>query len=390
MTIFHDKFKRSFLNRSALLAAGSLSIGACSSSKPPKPAPPLPVGGQNNALGRVAWSLNAGSMDDSKQSPVNFSPVYAAGGVWFAASDGNVGRADSINGAVTVKVNAGKSLIAGVGSDGDTSVVATKDGSVVAMDAAGKVRWTAQHTAEAVSVPAVGAGIVVVRFSDNRVFGFDAETGRRRWQVQRPAPSLVLRQTNSVAIDAGFAYSGLPGGRLVSVSLKTGAVRWESAVSLPKGSNDIERIADVVGTPLISGRELCAATYQGKLACFELTSGRTLWARDIPARSGVEIDNRMVVVVDEGGNVHAFSRSGTLLWKQSALARRSLSAPLSVDGHLFVGDEDGFVYVLSRDNGDIVGRVSTDGSAILAAPCAAEKLAVFQTSRGGIFAISLG
>jgi outer membrane protein assembly factor BamB len=369
----------------ALAAASVLS--ACS-SKPPKPAPPQPAG---NSLGRVAWQASAGSMQSGKNvAPVNFAPVFVAGAIWFSASDGAITRVEPLTGKVTLRINAGKPLVAGVGCDGDTAVVAAKDGSIIAFDAEGKVRWTAQHSAEAVSVPAVGVGVAVLRFSDNRMFGFDSETGKRRWQVQRQAPALVLRQTNSVAIDSSSVYAGLPGGRLLAISVKTGAVRWETSVSQPKGANEIERIADVVGTPLLSGRELCAATYQGKLSCFEASSGRPLWARDIAAKSGLEIDNRLVCVVDEVGHVHAFSRSGTALWKQTRLEKRSLTAPLSIDGYLVVGDEDGFVYVLSRDTGDIVGRVSTDGSAILSAPCVADKLAIFQTSRGGIFAISLG
>jgi outer membrane protein assembly factor BamB len=379
--------------RSLLLggAVGSVALfaGCSSTSKASKPASPQPAAGKS--IGRVAWSANAGNMQvANKVLPINFAPVFSGGSVWFAAADGSVGRVDPANGAVVWRVNMNKSLVAGIGTDGDTAVVAAKDGSLIALDGDGKTKWTSQSTSEAVSVPAVGSGIVVVRFSDNRLYGFDSDTGKRRWQVQRQSPALVLRQTNSSAIDTSNVYTGLPGGRLMAISLKTGAVRWEGAVSQPKGANEIERIADVVGTPLLSGRELCAATYQGKLTCFDAASGRAVWARDVAAQSGLEIDNRLVTVVDEGGMVQAFSRSGTPMWKQAGLAKRTLTAPISVDGYIMVGDEDGFVYVLSRDSGEIVGRITTDGSALLPLPCAADKLAVFQSSRGGIFAVSLG
>jgi outer membrane protein assembly factor BamB len=371
-------------------AAGTAAfVAGCGSTKATKPASPQPAAGKS--IGRVAWSSNAGNMQVSnKVLPVNFAPVFSAGSVWFAAADGSVGKVNPSNGGVVWRINVNKSLVAGVGTDGETVVVAAKDGTLIALDNDGKTKWTAQSSSEAVSVPAVGSGIVVVRFSDNRLYGFDSDTGKRRWQVQRQSPALVLRQTNSSAIDTGSVYTGLPGGRLMAISLKTGAVRWEGAVSQPKGANEIERIADVVGTPLLSGRELCAVTYQGKLTCFEAASGRALWARDLAAQSGLEIDNRLVTVVDEAGMVQAFSRSGTAMWRQTALAKRILTAPISVDGYILVGDEDGFVYVLSRDSGEIVGRVATDGSALLPMPCAADKLAVFQSSRGGLFAVSLG
>jgi outer membrane protein assembly factor BamB len=371
-------------------AVGSVAVlSGCGSTKAAKPASPQPAAG--NSIGRVAWSGIAGSMRlANKVLPINFAPVFAAGSIWYAAADGSVGKLDARNGATVWRVQLNKPLVAGIGTDGETAVVAAKDGTLIALDAEGKTKWTSQSSAEAISVPAVGSGITVVRFSDNRVYGFDSDTGKRRWQVQRQSPALVLRQTNSSAIDAGTVYTGLPGGRLMAISLKTGAVRWEGAVSQPKGANEIERIADVVGTPLLSGRELCAATYQGKLTCFDAATGRALWARDVAAQSGLEIDNRLVTVVDEGGIVQAFSRSGTPLWKQSLLAKRILTAPISVDGYLLIGDEEGFVYVLSRDSGEVVGRVTTDGSALLPMPCAADKLAIFQSSRGGIFAVTLG
>lgn len=382
----------------ALGAAGVSSTAGCSlfsSSKAKKPESPLPLpqssGSGGGAIGRLAWQFNLGSMGSSAKGavPINFAPSFAAGSIWAASADGNVSRIDAISGAREWQVNVKKLLVAGVGCDGETAVVASRDGNIIALDANGQTRWTQQLSAEVVSVPAVGLGVVIARLSDNRVFAFDSETGKRRWQVSRQNPALVLRQTNSMAITSGTSYVGLPGGRLLAVSLLNGAQRWETAISQPKGANEIERIADIVGTPLLSGRELCAATYQGKLACVDAATGRTLWSRDLAATSGIEIDTRIVAAVDDKGQVHAFSRSGNTLWRQVRTAGRLLTAPLSVDNYLAVGDDDGFVYLLSRDDGAIVGRVSTDGSALFGLPCAADKLAVFQSTRGSIFAIRM-
>ena len=382
--------------------AGVASTAGCSlfsSSKSKKPDSPVPlatpgaaVGGPATAaVGRVAWQASIGSMGSSAKGavPPNFAPAFAAGSIWAASADGNVVRMDASTGAREWQINVNKPLVAGAGCDGETVVVASRDGTIIALDAKGVTRWTQQMSAEVVSVPAVGLGIVIVRLSDNRVFAFDSETGKRRWQVSRQNPALVLRQTNSVAITSGTSYIGLPGGRLLSVSLLNGAQRWETAISQPKGANEIERIADIVGTPLLSGRELCAATFQGKLACVDAATGRTLWSRDLAATSGIEIDTRLVAAVDDKGQVHAFSRTGTSLWRQTRTAGRMLTAPLSVDNYLAVGDDDGFVYILSRDDGAIVGRVSTDGSGLFGLPCAADKLAVFQSNRGSIFAIRM-
>jgi len=374
--------------RRALLLAGAValaSLGGCgiwpwSASKPPLPdLPPVTA----PASARIAWSLSLPG------AGVGFQPVVAGGSLFAAARDGTVVRVDPANGRVQWRSNAGQALITGVGSDGETVVVAGQDGSLIALDRDGRPKWSVQTGAEVVTVPSVALGLVLVRTSDNRVAAFETDTGKRRWTFQRQNPPLVLRQTSLIAMDTGSAYVGLPGGRLVSLSLETGAMHWEAAVAIPRGSNEIERIADVVGSPLVSGREVCAATFQGRVGCFDASSGRARWARDLSSPSGLDLDGSLVVVPDERGDVHAFSRSGASVWRQDKLRRRGLAAPLLTPRFVLLGDSTGRVHGLSRDDGAIAARLATDGSAIVAAPVAASGLAVVQTSAGALYALGV-
>lgn len=362
------------------LLSGCGSWWPWSSSAPKLPDPPSPT---TSLAARVAWStrLPAGG--------VGFAPVVANGAVFVAAADGTLARLDPANGRTVWQINVGKRLTSGPGSDGDTVVVAARDGTLLAFNADAKPMWNTPMGAEAASVPAVGLGVVVLRTSDNRISGYDIDTGRRRWAVSRQLPPLVLRQTTSVAIAPGTVYAGLPGGRLVAIGLQNGVQRWEAAVSNPKGANEIERIADVMGTPLVSGREVCAGSFQGKLVCFDAPSGRTLWARDVSTAGGIEIDPRLVSASDEKGHVHAFSRAGASVWKQDKLARREPSAPLSVGGALVIGDVQGYVYLLSRDDGAIAARFPTDGTAIVSQGVVHDRSAIVQTSGGTVLAITV-
>lgn len=377
---------RNAMRRRTLLAVAALAVGAlggCSvwpwSSQPTLPELPA-VSGSARVV--IAWSL------PMPRGGVGFQPVLAGGSVWAAAGDGTVVRADAASGRTLWRSNAGQALQAGVGSDGELAVVAGRDGSLIALDRDGKPKWSVQTGAEVVTVPSVALGLVLVRTSDNRVAAFETDTGKRRWTFQRQNPPLVLRHTAMIAMDAGAAYVGLPGGRLVALSLETGALRWEAAVAMPRGSNEIERIADVVGTPLISGREICAATFQGRVGCFDTASGRTLWARELSSPSGLDLDGRLLVVPDDRGEVHAFARSGgASLWRQDKLRQRGLSAPLLMERMVLVGDRTGLVHALSRDDGAIAARLSTDDSPIVAAPVAADGLAVVQTSAGTVYAL---
>jgi hypothetical protein len=50
-----------------------------------------------------------------------------------------------------------------------------------------------------------------------------------------------------------------------------------------------------------------------------------------------------------------------------------------------VGDNTGLVHLLSREDGSPLNRLSTDGSAIAAAPVVAGDTLVVVTQKGGVF-----
>lgn len=373
------------LMRCALLAAALVAVSGCSwlpwsSTRAKIPEPP-PIAAPIGVV--QAWSLA------TARGGVNFQPAHAGDSVWAAAGDGTVVRLDPATGSLRWRVRLERALIAGVGSDGETAVVAGRDGTVIALDGAGAVRWSVPAGAEIVTVPSVGLGLAIVRTSDNRVSAFDLDSGKRRWSFDRQSPPLVLRQTAGIAMDAGSVYVGLPGGRLVALMLDSGALRWEAAVSMPRGANEIERIADVVGMPLLAARQICAVTFQGRISCFEAASGRTLWAHDLSSPSGFDMDGKLLVAPDDAGRIQALSLQGTSVWSQDALQGRTLAAPLLTPRYVVLGDQSGLVHVLDRADGRIVARVQTDGSRIVSAPIAAAGQIIVQTSAGGVYAFRL-
>jgi outer membrane protein assembly factor BamB len=371
--------------RSVLLAGGSLGlalgISACGTSSKAKPAD-LPNLTSNRL--KIVWrnSVDGGGF--------GFQPATSDNAVWLAGKDGSVVRLDASTGKSQWSTKTNSPLIAGVGVDGEISVVATRDGRLMAFDGVGKSKWTHALGTEAGSIPTVGVGIVVVRTSDNKTMGIDSETGRRRWTFSRQNAPVVIRQTSTVAIDGASTFVGLPGGRLVALSLQNGAVRWEAPVSNPRGATEIERIADVLGSPLISGRDICAASYQGRVSCFEVSTGRALWSREWSAVGGVELDDRNVYACDSRGFVTCMSRAdrGTPVWTQEVFKGRELTAPLLLGSALLVADRTGSIHALSVTDGSVIGRLTADGSAIVSAGVNAAGLGVFQTSAGGVFAVS--
>ena len=94
----------------------------------------------------------------------------------------------------------------------------------------------------------------------------------------------------------------------------------------------------------------------------------------------------MLYGTQSNGAVTAWRRSdGDQLWTTQRLAYRQLTAPLLLGRSIVVGDENGVVHFLSRDDGSPLTRLQTDGSSIAANPVAADGTLVVATRKGRIY-----
>lgn len=377
----------------ALLAL--LALGACSTvgdmydswlgSRPAVKPAPLPVL-TATAQPRLAWRGEVGPAEKTV-----FFPSITANQVYVAGASGQIVGFESSSGKVLARLNAGQRLTAGVAASGSLIVVGTGEGQVLAFDTSGKPLWKAQLSGEVLAPAAIEGTLVVARAGDGRVYGLDATNGKRRWIYQRATPALSLRNHSGVVLERGAIFAGFPGGRLVALAAATGNVGWDSVVALPRGATELERVADVMGLPVVDGDRVCAVAYQGRAACFDTQSGTTIWARDMSSYAGMDADHRALYITDDRNAVVALDKSnGASLWKQDKLAGRGLSGPLAFGRYVIVGDFEGYVHLLSREDGSFAGRIATDGSAIGAPPEALDaNTVIVQTRKGGVFAIAV-
>lgn len=369
---------------SAVVLLSGCSVLSWFSGKKPVNAPAPLVEFTPTQKARTVWSVSV-----PKAGTYAFSPVLAGDSVYAAGASGTIVRINAASGQSVWRIDANMKLTAGVGSDGTTVAVAGEKGAVLAFDSAGKFLWKAQATSEVLSAPAVGSGLVIVRSLDNRISAFDAITGERRWMAQRTSPALTLRNAPGIAIASQTAFVALPGGRLSALMLTNGGPRWEVPVGDPRGTTELERIADVSGMPAILGNDVCAVAFQGRIGCFDTSSGALHWIKEFSSSVGVGVDDRYVFAADERGAVTEFARdTGAVLWRNDKLAYRRLSAPASIGRSVAVGDYQGFVHFLSREDGTFVARIATDGSAIIAAPIVAGSSVIFQTQAGSVVALA--
>lgn len=367
-----------------LATAAATALPGCAGRRGAPPDLPELVSLRGNTA-RLRWSASVGPGGHG------FVPALVDGRLWCAATDGQVTGLDT-SGRVLRRFDTGLTFNAGVGTDGSVLLLTDRDGLLHAVETDGKVRWSVNLGAEANSVPAVGSGMAVVRLSNNSVAAYDLRDGSVRWIYTRRNPSLVLRQTSLISLDPAAAYVGLPGGRVVALSLTNGASLWEAGVSLPRGSNEIERIADVVAQPILSGSSLCAAAYQGRVTCLNRDTGRVVWSQNLQAAGGTDLDGSRIVAIDVNSKVHAYGRDGQKRWTAEQLVGRRLGPPTLMDNRLWVGDANGYVHVLNADTGESIGRTRTDGSQIYTAPlrlqAGTDQGVIVQTARGTVASIT--
>ena len=381
--------------RFAMVAACVIGLAGCQTvgetydrwfgSRPTKkPAELVPI--RPVATAKILWRGNVG--DAGKNV---FFPTVSGNVVYAASARGQVAGFDSASGSQVTRFDAGQQLSAGVGSDRTIVLVGTSGGQILAFGRDGKPLWKAQLSGEVLAPPVAEEGTVVARTSDGGLFGINAADGKRSWVYRRTTPALSVRASAGAVINRGAVFAGLAGGRLVALALNNGKVGWEGIVALPRGTTELERVADVTSLPVADGRQACAVAFQGRVACFDEARGTTIWARDISSFAGMNADVRYLYITDDKDAVIALDKtSGASIWKQDKLSGRGVTGPLALGRYVVVGDFEGYVHVLSADDGSFAARIATDGSAIGAPPVAlASGSFVVQTRSGGVFAISV-
>lgn len=331
------------------------------------------------------WHVNVG--DAGKN---NLSPAIMSDAIYTANTKGQVFRLARTSGKRMWRIDSGFSISAGVGAGDGLVLIGGEKGELAAIAEDGTARWTTRVSSEVLSTPQIANGVIVVRTGDGRINGLDATDGKRLWLYERAIPSLIVRSHTGVLIQHGIVYAGFPGGKLAAIDLATGALKWEAIVSQPRGNTELERISDVISTPVTDGTQVCAVAFQGRIACFDLAQGNLLWSRELSSDKGISLLRDHLYVTDDKGAIHALDKnSGISIWKNDQLSLRRTSAPLIVGNQLLVGDFESYLHILNIADGALLARLKTDGSPVITPPLALDDGFLVQTHKGGLYSVAI-
>jgi outer membrane protein assembly factor BamB len=364
------------LRQWALFVGIVVALSACAG---PDKSKQLDLGPNTPLIGvRSAWTSNIGAVE----FPLEIRPVGNL--VFVAGSDGSVAAIDARTGGDLWRTSVGVKLSAGVGSDGRYAAVVSKENELIVLDGAKEV-WRQKLGAVTLTAPLVAGARVFAMSADRSVSAFDVATGRKLWQQQRSGEALVLGRSGIVMAIGNTLVTGLA-GRLVGMNPLDGKVKWEVQVANSRGTNEVERLVDLVSGVTRQGNQVCVRAFQSAVGCVDGVRGSLAWSKAASGATGVDGDESEVFGTESDGRVIAWKRSdGERLWQSERLRFRTLTGPVLVGQSLVIGDEAGTLHFVSRQDGSPLNRISTDGSAIRSAPVLVGQTLVVVTQRGGIF-----
>jgi outer membrane protein assembly factor BamB len=362
--------------------AVALLAGCGSTSRIEQEAPATLTEFAPQAQVRELWRADVGTLGGEHDA--RLTPVLEGNTLYVANADGRVHALAADSGRTRWETDLKVTLSGATAAGAGLVAVGTPKGEVIALEAdSGKRRWASKVSSAVQAPPAIRGDFVIVQTVDGKVSALAAGDGKRLWSFERSEPALSLHGTSTPVVAAQFVLTGFANGKIVALGLNDGKQLWEHTVAQARGRNEIERLVDVDAPVLLWGDTLYAVAYQGKLIAVDMRSGRPAWTRDVSSYVGMDADRGAVFLADDKGNVLAFdSAGGSNLWRQDKLHGRRLSAPVLHDSALVVGDAEGYLHWLARDDGRFVARHRVS-SAGVEARAVSDGATLYVASRDG-------
>jgi len=337
---------------------------------------------------KILWDKGVG--DSAGDRKLELSSWWQNNKIFAVDHEGEVTALNAETGREIWDADLDLNVVTGIGGGMNMVYVGSDKGVVVALNEAdGKELWRTQLTSEVLAPVTSANDVVVSRTSDGRVSGISAQDGKILWSYQRAVPLLSLRGAGRPVITGNEVIAGYDNGKLVALSLNDGKVLWENSIAIPRGRTELERLVDIDADPVVIDDTVYVVTYQGQLAAVDINSGRVLWSRDMSSQIGLDAAyHDAVYVTDDEGYVWAVQDgSGDALWRQTRLLRRQATAPAIAGNYIVVGDFEGYIHWIARDDGRFVSRQQVSDGPIYCKPLVINGVVYITAADGSITAL---
>lgn len=305
------------------------------------------------------WSFGLGDLRE--HDATRLQPAIDGDQLFVVDAAGDLYALDKTTGRENWKVELEKNITSGVTAMDDRLVLGTGKSELLLLSQSdGRIIWNVELTEEILSLPQIADGLVIVQTTGGKLYGLELEDGARRWVYEVTLPALTVRGTASPINQGEVSIAGFSTGKIAVIDNEKGGLIWEKPVSLPKGKTELERVVDVDSTPLLKHDVIYAASYQGELTAFRLYTAKKVWSKSLSTLNDLSWGETQIFVTDVNSKVHAIDpSSGATTWTQNELHHRKLNAPTVWKDYVLVADFEGYIHIISRSNGQLVGREKT-------------------------------
>lgn len=351
------------LKQVSALSALILALAGCSTTDPIEQPDPVPEISGSVDFDSI-WSVSVGDGHDEEFLQLN--PLYDGRNIIAASADGVITSLEAETGKTNWERELDERIFAGPGADGNQLYLVNGEAELIALsDDASEEQWRAELPTEVLAAPQSNGNLVVVQTIDGRVMAFDASNGEQRWLYEAQVPVLTLRTGAAPLVGGDVVIASFANGRLIALSSDAGQPLWQYEVGQPQGRTELERLVDIGGQPLVLDTALMVVGYQGKLALIDIRSGQEIWSRPASSYYSPAIGGGNIYLASSNGDVVALRGSDRReLWVQDRLSWRQLTRPAVSDDYLVVGDFEGYLHVLSAEDGALVGQLEYDDEGI--------------------------
>src|SRR5579872_144961 len=342
--------------RVCLTAGLLLVLAACSKDKDIDKPAQLPV---FNATLRVekVWSAEVADKG-AKHLGLGLGLAVDGNRVFAAGHKGEVAAFDLSSGRPAWRVRTKLALAGGPGVGNGLLVIGSTFGDVIALSTTdGAVRWKVRVNGEVLAAPAVSERLIAIRTVDGRLRALSPKDGHELWTQEQQVPKLSLRGTAWPVLAGDLVLCGFDNGKVSAINAGDGSVQWETTIAPAHGKTELERLDDIDAGVRVSGSDVYAIGFQGRIAMLALDTGQIWWSHDASSFRGLGLDDSSIYISTADGEIIALRRrTGTELWRQKALLHRRLSAAVETENAIVTGDYQGYVHWLDKATGAVAAR----------------------------------
>lgn len=351
----------------------------------------------------IAWRRSVGK-GSSKKSALTTPPVTSETMIYTLDAAQTVRASNLSNGAeVWSKKLRGISkrdkaaLGGGLAVAGDTLVVASGYGYVMALDAAtGDQKWRRDLGAPMTGSPTVDDGNVFVNSNNNEVFGLDLSSGDTLWSDQAISESARVLGSSSVASIEDFVIAPFSSGEIIAYLAANGRRLWTDALTQAGRFTPISEINDIGSRPVLGAGLVFASSQAGTTAAIDGRSGNRVWTQPVGSTHAPALVGRFLFVLGTSDELTCLdAATGEAYWvtqlrqfkdKDKKKNRISYSGPIVASNRVIVVSSRGELLAFSPQDGTQTGSLKL-GDTVYIEPIAAQGRLYVLTDDAKLIAI---